>query len=280
MSRLPFLKVQGAGNDFVLLDGRELPGDGLTPAQAVLLCDRHYGIGADGVLVLTGDDGGIPAMRIFNADGSVAQMCGNGLRCFALAMRNHYGFQHTPLPVHTDAGPMTCHIDGGGSEAQVTIDMGAITAPSGGPMQLPLLPESVDVAGEAVILYRVATGNPHAVRVGETTDEERQLLGPPLSVDPHFPEGTNVEFLSVEGPRRLTVVVCERGVGFTLACGTGAVAATAVAVAAGFSPPDQWIDVALPGGDLRVRIGADFSSASLQGPATEVFHGSVDLQEA
>jgi diaminopimelate epimerase len=280
MSPLSFLKVQGAGNDFVLLDGRELPGSGLSPQQAVSLCDRHYGIGADGVLVLTGDVGGIPSMRIFNADGSVAQMCGNGLRCFALAMRNHFGFQQAPLPVLTDAGPMVCHIDGSGAEAQVTIDMGAITTASGGALQLPLVPEMVLGSGEDVALYRVATGNPHAVRIGETTEEARQRLGPPLSVHPHFPEGTNVEFLTIEGPLALTVVVCERGVGFTLACGTGAVAATAVAVATGHCPADQWIDVALPGGELRVRVAADFSKASLQGPAVEVFRGVVELQES
>ncbi len=280
MSQLPFYKVQGAGNDFVLIDGRGLPPGGLRPGQAVAICHRHYGVGADGVLVLTGDSDGIPSMRIFNADGSVAQMCGNGLRCFALAMRSHFGFAHDPLPVQTDSGRMICHIDGSGGEAQVTIELGAVTTSSGGPLELPLLREKVRVAGEEVVFYRVATGNPHAVRIGETTDDERQRLGPPLSVHPHFPEGTNVEFLSFRGPQALTVVVCERGVGFTLACGTGAVAATAVAVALGHCPADQWIEAALPGGNLRVRIAADFLTASLQGPAVEVFHGSLELQEA
>lgn len=278
MSQLSFYKVQGAGNDFVLLDGRGLPGAGLTSSQAVALCDRHYGVGADGVLVLTGVREGVPFMRIFNADGSIAQMCGNGLRCFALAMRGHFGFAQDPLPVETDSGLMFCHIDGGGGEAQVTIELGAITGPSGGPLGLPLVGERVVVVGEEVELYRVATGNPHAVRIGESTEEERQRLGPPLSVHPCFPEGTNIEFLSVRGATALTVVVCERGVGFTLACGTGAVAATAVAVALGRCPAEQWIDVALPGGDLQVRVAADFSRASLRGPAVEVFRGQLELQ--
>ncbi len=280
MSQVSFLKVQGAGNDFVLIDGRELPGAGLAPQQAVALCDRHYGVGADGVLVLTDDRDGIPSMRIFNADGSIAQMCGNGLRCFALAMRHHHGFLQDPLPVTTDAGPMTCHIDKSAAVAQVTIEMGAVTTALGGELSVPLQLETVEVGGEEVSFYRVATGNPHAVRIGTTTDAERQRLGPPLSVDPYFPEGTNVEFLSVQSPTALTVVVCERGVGFTLACGTGAVAATAVAVAMGHCPADQWIDVALPGGDLRVRIAADFQKASLRGPAVEVFQGIVELQES
>lgn len=280
MSPMSFWKVQGAGNDFVLLDGRGLPGEGLLPGQAVQLCDRHYGIGADGVLVLCDVIGGVPSMRIFNADGSVAQMCGNGLRCFALAMLNHFGFEQAPLPVRTDAGLMICHIEGSGRAARVTIDMGAVTTSSGGQLQLPLPAETVQADGEAVTFYRVATGNPHAVCIGDTTDAERQRVGPPLSVHPHFPEGTNVEFLSLRGPQALTVVVCERGVGFTLACGTGAVAAAAVAVATGHCPAEQWIEVALPGGDLRVRIASDFSSASLQGPAVEVFQGSTELQEA
>ncbi len=275
-----FLKVQGAGNDFILIDGRVLPGAKLSPEAVVQLCDRHFGIGADGVLLLVGVQDGWPRMRIYNADGSIAQMCGNGLRCFAMVMKDHFGWSESPLLVRTDAGDKLCVIDGGQGEARVTIEMGPVEAFSGGPLQLPMVAQEVTVMGESVAYYGASTGNPHAVVISGRTLDEVRRLGPLMSVHPVFPEGANIEFLTVRGPRELEVVVCERGVGFTLACGTGAVAATAAAVAVGHCPSDQWISVTLPGGILDVRVADDLSASSLAGPAREVFSGTIEIPES
>jgi diaminopimelate epimerase len=275
-----FWKVQGAGNDFILLDGRALPDATLSPGDVVRLCDRHFGIGADGVLLFSGVEDGWPRMRIYNADGSIAQMCGNGLRCFAMVMADHFGWVANPLLVRTDAGDKLCTIEGGQGAARVTIEMGPVEAARGGPLALPLVAEEVVVQGEVVTYHAVSTGNPHAVVISSRTPEAFRRIGPSMSVAPVFPEGVNVEFVTLRGSQALDVVVCERGVGFTLACGTGAVAATAVAVAAGHCPANQWISVTLPGGILDVRVASDFSASSLAGPAREVFSGTIKYLES
>lgn len=279
MTTVTFLKVQGAGNDFIFLNGQELSSLDLSAPVVAALCDRHFGIGADGVLLYLRDPDGTPRMRIFNADGSIAQMCGNGLRCFAMVLRDEYGEHDNPLTVATDAGPMECLVEGDAWDCQVTIEMGPVTGPEGGPITLPLPAKSVTVENEAVSLYRVATGNPHAIYFGETNAEVRQRLGPRLSTHPFFPEGSNIEFVAQTGDNALDVVVCERGVGFTLACGTGAVASAAVAVALRRCPADQWLDVTLPGGGLKVKVAGDFARAYLAGPAKRVFCGEVSLPE-
>jgi diaminopimelate epimerase len=281
MADMRFYKVHGAGNDFVVMDGRELPGRCLTPGQVAALCHRHFGVGADGVLLLHDVREGLPAMRIYNADGSVAEMCGNGLRCFAMALQDHFGFAENPLHVLTDAGEKRCRIDRGSGECRVSIDMGGVFAPGGERLlAAPVPEEEVVLGGETVRFRRASTGNPHAVLFGEFTRAEMERIGPALSTHSYFPEGTNVEFLTVRTPTELELTVCERGVGFTLACGTGAVASVGVSVATGRSPTGVPVTVRLPGGTLRVEVAADFRSTVLEGPAAEVFRGELILPEA
>lgn len=276
MARKEFVKLHGTGNDFIFLDMREQP-EVLTPQVAARLCDRRFGIGADGVLALLETLPSHPHMRIYNSDGSIPEMCGNGLRCFVKVLRYHYDLDANPMVVNTDAGPKRCAWAGAGDEFQVSVGMGEVLTLDGSArLSAQLAPESVQVEDRAVELYTASTGNPHAVLIGEFSEEEKAWLGPKLSVHPHFPSGVNVGFLSPRSPVEMDLVVHERGAGFTLACGTGAVAATSVAVALGLCPADEPVGLNLPGGRLQVSVGAGFADSTLEGPAVEVFRGELD----
>jgi diaminopimelate epimerase len=275
MIQQPFVKLHGAGNDFVFLDLRKRP-EILSPSQSARLCHRNFGIGADGVLAFVGVEDNIPRMKIYNADGSVPEMCGNGLRCFVKALVDQGSFTDNPLSVHTDAGLMTCTWVREDEEMQVDVAMGPVHNFTGTALLTAGVPlESLDIAGQSISFRRASTGNPH-ITIFEPVGEQ-ELVGPLLATHPSFPEGVNVGFARLVTPECLDLVVCERGVGFTLACGTGSVAAAALAVSAGLCQPEKAIDVRLPGGNLRVTISADFSSAQLRGPAVEVFRGIADI---
>jgi len=276
LARTEFVKLHGTGNDFIFLDLRDHP-EGLAPGVAASLCDRRFGIGADGVLALVETGGSGPRMRIYNSDGSIPEMCGNGLRCFVKVLLDVCDFDDNPMVVQTDAGPKQCSWAGAGDDFQVSISMGEIRTLDGSSLLGgEPTPESVEVEGRTVELYTASTGNPHAVMIGEFSDDERAWLGPRLSVHPHFPQGVNVGFLTPRSPLQMDLLVHERGAGFTLACGTGAVAATGVAVALGLSPADELIGLNLPGGRLYVSVGAEFTDSTLEGPAVEVFRGDLD----
>jgi diaminopimelate epimerase len=271
---LSFIKVQGTGNDFVFIDSVRQAGVTIDGELARRLCDRNFGIGADGVLVYLGLDQGHPIMRIFNSDGSVAEMCGNGLRCFARVLSERLGFPGNPLVVRTDAGLRPCRLDQG----LVTISMGAIRDPRTGSLLAPgHAGQTLRTTAGEVTLYPASTGNPHAIVPGRFDREQMARLGAALTRHPFFPHGTNVEFMDVRGPAEIDLVVFERGVGFTLACGTGAVATAAVAAATSLCPAGRPVTLHLPGGDLIVTIEPDFSESSLQGPAEEVFSGTIQL---
>jgi diaminopimelate epimerase len=250
---IAFAKYEGLGNDFVVIDvERETD---VPPSVATALCDRHYGVGADGVLLV------LPPrhhecearMRVVNADGSVPEMCGNGLRCVALHVARARDPVAKAVHIDTDAGPRRCVVEGGRDAAIVTVDMGVVR-----------------VTGDLTIDLGDA-GNPHIVLLGTFAPAEVDRLGPRLAVHPAFPQGTNVEFARVAGGR-VDLVVWERGVGRTLACGTGACAAAAVACAKGIATPDTPVAVRLPGGPLDVTI-ASGGRATLRGPARRVFAG-------
>lgn len=251
-----FSKWQGLGNDFIVLD-RRMGGAWPTPAQVTWLCDRHFGIGADGVLLITADTRAEAGMVVFNADGSSPEMCGNGLRCVAaaLAARGALG-----SAIATGAGvlPVTQHGD------DFRVQMGAArVAP----------PRAVDWQGATFEGQPVSTGNPHFVLFRGTpwTDAEIARLGPALSTHPSFADGVNVGFAHARAPDRLDLVVWERGAGLTLACGTGACAAVAAGWAAGHLTGE--VDVRLPGGHLR--IGGSGDAVWMQGPARRVFDGRL-----
>jgi diaminopimelate epimerase len=270
-------KYEGLGNDFVLLD-RRASGEDISPRAARALCDRRRGVGADGVLVLLPSRVAAARMVVHNADGSVAEMCGNGLRCVVKHLLDGHPAEDT-LAIETGAGVLSSRVnrrDGAVDEVEVELGPARLTAPN-----LPLAPgggpfrgvrvEGVDFPGTAVNL-----GNPHLVLLGAPQEVVREQ-GPRLEHLPGFPERTNVEAVR-RAHEGLSVWVWERGAGLTDACGTGAGAAVVAALLAGWVSPDVFVPVELPGGRLAVRVAADLGRTTLRGPARFVF--GAELPEA
>ena len=262
-----FAKYEGAGNDFILIDNRNgifVP-DGGTIAR---LCDRHFGIGADGLMTLGPAEGCDCAMRYFNADGSEGEMCGNGARCFAL-FAHHLGIAKDRIRFVAVDGPHTarlCHADA--AKGVIELEMTAI--------------EAIEELDEGVSLD---TGVPHYVEFVPCVERVDLLgRGRMLRYDTRrFPRGTNVDFVEIEGPGRLRMRTYERGVeNETLACGTGAVAA---AIAANYCHRHDTsaYEVAVPGGLLQVRFSHEpgtrnYTDIRLTGPARRVFTGAFDSE--
>lgn len=252
---LRFDKYEGLGNDFLVVEGEA---DDFSEARVARLCDRHFGVGGDGVLVVS-RAGDKPRMVVKNADGSRPEMCGNGLRCVAMHLARTSG--ERDLVVATDAGDRACVLEG----ETVAIDMGRGVL--GDPVELDL--------GRPLHFRRVSMGNPHAVTFDPVTDDEFRRWGLALATHPAFPEGANVEMVDVRGPKELVVRVWERGVGPTLACGTGACAVAVAAAVEGRAPFDEEITVRLPGGPLAIAVAKDLR-VRMRGPARRVFSGEVD----
>lgn len=272
---LAFSKYEGLGNDFLVVDDEALHGR-IDPARAMRLCDRHRGVGGDGVL-LVGVANGRPFMRVRNADGSTPQMCGNGLRCVALHLARIGRATTEPFEVDTDAGPHRVHVHEAGTEGRVEVHM---RAPSLAPADLPLvsdhpwIDEPIEIAGRLVRATAVSMGNPHAVLFEE--DAEREVLGPALERDARFPERVNVGFAR-QTKDGLDLAVWERGVGWTMACGTGACAAAVAAVHTGRAERGRALAVRLPGGELTIVVGADGEPVRMTGPARHVFDGRLAI---
>ncbi|MBR2255149.1 MAG: diaminopimelate epimerase [Candidatus Methanomethylophilaceae archaeon] len=272
-----FLKYQGIGNDFVLVEGlhRHLEIDAEWCRK---VCDRHYGIGADGVLyVLPGEDGADYTMRIINADGSEAEMCGNGIRCVAkyLYDREHAGGRFT---IHTLAGNLEADVTASGGEAvSVRINMGAPILEG---RDVPVdhdgrfIDQPFEADGVKFKANAVSMGNPHFITFDPLTDAEIDRLGPVLERHPFFPRKTNVEFCRVVDGK-IHIRVYERGAAWTLACGTGACASTTAAALNGLVPFGEPVDVELPGGWLKVTVDPDLGYVLMDGPARLVFEGEV-----
>jgi diaminopimelate epimerase len=263
MTALAFAKYEGLGNDFIVVEGDAARFDAETARR---LCDRHFGIGGDGVLVVGPgrSAGAAGSMIVLNADGSRPEMCGNGLRCVALHLVARGGGRAASILVDTDAGPRPCEVDG----ETVAIDMGV--AVDGGFVE-------AEAAGQVHRLHRIATGNPHAITFAAYDEASIDRAGPVLSRHPVFPAGANVEFARLAEDGGIDVVVWERGVGRTLACGTGACATLAAACLEGTRPFDREVVVRLPGGPLAVRIDRATMRASMRGPARLVFRGTVEV---
>jgi diaminopimelate epimerase len=258
---LKFDKYEGLGNDFVVVDS----GDehAVKPERAAQLCDRRFGIGADGIiLVLPPRTAGCHArMRVLNADGSIPEMCGNGVRCVALHVAEMRGMREGIVRIETDAGERACEVDATG---MVTVDMGIVRA---------LGDRAVEVEGRKVVLALADAGNPHAILFGTFARGDVEHLGPRIATHTAFPRGTNVEFACAVGDG-IDLVVWERGVGITLACGTGACATAAVACDKGLASRGRPVTVRLPGGSLQITI-ADDGRATMRGPAHRVFSGTA-----
>lgn len=273
----PFRKYQGLGNDFILMDGRrgDLPDYSGGPARA--LCDRRFGIGADGlILALPARDGGDVRMQILNADGSEAEMCGNGIRCFARFLADLDGSGvGMSWRVETPAGVIIPKLLEG---CQITVDMGEpILEPAGVPTTIasghPLADAELEVDGLRLQVAAVGMGNPHAVvQVSDTASVDLERLGPALEQHPAFPARTNVHFVAVESPDRLRVRVWERGAGPTLACGTGACATLVATHLRGAC--ERKATVELPGGPLQISWDQS-NHLQMAGPAVLVFSGTL-----
>lgn len=274
---LRFTKMHGAGNDFVVLDGvtQRLR---LRPRDIRRLADRQRGIGCDQVLVV--EPPGDPAVdfryRIFNADGREVAQCGNGARCFARFVHHRKLSGKSVLLVETATGSLTLRYrDHNDIEATLGI-------PAFEPAQVPLRRESyadsyrVEVGEETLELAALSLGNPHAVlRVDDVAAAPVERIGADLNAHPDFPEGVNVGFLAPSGSGHGQLRVYERGVGETLACGSGACAAAIIGLRRGWF--EGAVTLALPGGELTVSWDGDGTPVRLAGPTAIVFEGTIRL---
>lgn len=273
---LTFFKYEGLGNDFLIVERHALAGAELSTEQAVALCDRHRGVGADGVLTL---DVQSPSMDVINSDGSVPEMCGNGIRCAALHLARREGQDTLEVTIDTVAGPHACIVVNRPCAESVAVHM---PPPSLTPRDLPLnanaawLDHPLRLGNRTIRVSGISMGNPHAVTFDEI-GEARFELGPAVQRDPHFPEGVNVGFVSEHEGSSMRLDVLERGAGWTQACGTGACAAAVAAVETGRARREEQLSIRLPGGTLLVTVGAPGDSVLMQGPARFVFRGEVEI---
>lgn len=276
---LEFSKYHGLGNDFILIDNRATPDPCLTPEQARFLCDRHFGVGADGVIfALPGQGGTDYSMRIFNADGSEPEMCGNGIRCLAKFIATLEGnAAPRAYRIHTLAGVITPKLE---ADGQVTVDMGEPRLLAGEipttlvPADQRVINQSLTVADRAWEVTCVSMGNPHCITfVPDVAAIALETLGPQFEHHPAFPQRTNTEFIEVVRPDYLKMRVWERGAGITLACGTGACAALVAGVIT--DRCERRATVELPGGPLLIEWSSTDQRVYMTGPAEAVFTGQL-----
>jgi len=276
---LSFAKYHGLGNDFALVDCREAGEPTITPEQAVSMCDRNFGVGADGVIFVLPPD--VPnaeyRMRIYNSDGSEPEMCGNGIRCMAKFIGDVDGKAATTMQISTMAGMIVPELLADGS---ICVDMGEpFLKGSDVPTTLPGNDEGVvinaplEVGGKQWEVTCVGMGNPHAIVFVDDLDAlDFDRIGPLFESDDAFPARTNTEFVQVLSPTHLRMKVWERGAGPTLACGTGACALVVAAVLAGKA--ERSCTVTLPGGDLQIEWRESDNKIYMTGPAEPVFSGT------
>jgi diaminopimelate epimerase len=278
-----FTKMQGTGNDYVYVNGfdQPIPSDPAELARQV--SDRHFGIGADGLILICPSELADARMRMFNADGSESEMCGNGIRCVAKYVFDHGLCPKPTLRIETGRGVLALDLDvAGGSVRRVRVDMGEpILEPARVPTRLPGNPAVLggaaanvllSIAEDSFMVTCVSMGNPHCVLfVDKISDELFNTFGPLVEINHNFPNRVNVEFVEVLSPGELRMRVWERGSGETLACGTGACAVCVAAVLTGRT--DRKVVIHLRGGDLELEWKADNNHVYLTGEAVEVFSG-------
>lgn len=273
---IKFTKYHGLGNDFILIDNRHQSEPIIAPEQAIKLCDRHFGIGADGVIfALPGTEDADYNMRIFNSDGSEPEMCGNGIRCLAKFIADFDSEKKTDYRIHTLAGAILPQLL---PDGQVKVDMGQ---PKLLASEIPttlasanskVIEESLEADGKVWSVTCVSMGNPHCiVFVEDAASIPLESLGPKFEHHSVFPERTNTEFIQVIKPNYLKMRVWERGAGATLACGTGACASVVAGVLTGKS--DRSCTVELPGGCLKIEWSTSDEKVYMSGPAEKVFAG-------
>ncbi|KAL5711017.1 diaminopimelate epimerase [Ranunculus cassubicifolius] len=285
---IQFVKYHGLGNDFILVDNRDSFEPKVTPELAVKLCDRNFGVGADGVIfAMPGTNGTDYTMRIFNSDGSEPEMCGNGVRCFARFIAELEGLEgkHS-FTVHTGAGLIVPEIQ---DDGKVKVDMGQpVLTASEVPTKLTATKDqavvgaALEVDGTTWNVTCVSMGNPHCITFGTSECQALQVddlnlsdIGPKFEHHDVFPARTNTEFVQVFSRSHLKMCVWERGAGATLACGTGACAVVVAAVLEGRSERSCTVD--LPGGPLEIEWKEEDNHIYMTGPAEVVFYGSAVL---
>ncbi len=278
--KLQFRKYHGLGNDFIIVDGRgeQTSLDWLTPERIRFLCDRHLGIGADGILLLERGKKTLYRMILFNADGGRAEVSGNGLRCFLLFLRDIGENISGPVQIETDAGISEAEFV---AENRVRVQMPAPIFGKFGrtpPAQSAQMLQRLEVANSFFDVVLLSVGNPHCVIFGPPRDEIFvRTYGPLIEKLPIFPTGVNVEFAHVTSNSSCQLAVWERGAGLTLACGSGATATVCAGVALGKFRAGMPITVSQAGGDLQITVQHDFSEVVLEGPAEFVFEGELDI---
>jgi diaminopimelate epimerase len=278
---MEFCKYQGTGNDFVVVEAPDGRPEWLTDDRVRAVCDRHFGIGADGILLVERGRAAEWFMRVLNADGSEAEMCGNGIRCVARHLHERMGVTAEEIPIETLAGVKICRIrtTADGHVEGVAVGLGA---PILDREMIPMagsgdfLGVRTSAMGREFIGNGVSMGNPHFVIFEGVQADEAERFGHVLSTSPLFPRQANIEFVEALGPAHFRVVVYERGCGLTLACGTGAGATAVAAVLTGRAHAGEPIQLDLPGGPLYLTVAPDLSGVTLEGPATLVFVGSID----
>lgn len=281
--QLAFTKMHGLGNDFIVLDGiHQNIQPYLNIATLQKLADRHFGIGCDQFLIVEkpADAQNDFCYRIFNADGSEVEQCGNGARCFARFVYDKKLTTKTTLRVETKKGVIIPRIE---ADGQVTVNMGA---PRFAPETLPFLAPCpaltypIDVNGTEQTISALSMGNPHAVLVvTDLAQRDITALGAALESHPRFPERVNVGFMEILAPNQIELRVYERGAGETLACGTGACAAAVTAKRLGYVDPVDPVHVNMRGGSLTIQWQAQFEHdpVYMTGPAVTVFEGQICL---
>lgn len=273
---MQFAKYHALGNDYVVVEAAEAAGR-LTPEVIDRVCDRHFGLGADGILLREPDPRpGEFHVRFLNPDGSEAEKSGNGLRIFSRYLWDRGDVeQEREFPVETAGGRVTCRVASGGRV--VTVDMGRVSfhshdVPVTGPPR-EVIQEKLAVNGNNLRFTAASIGNPHCVVIRpEVSTEETMRLGPLIETETVFPNLTNVQFLQVLDRENLRIEIWETGVGYTLASGTSSCAAAAVARRLGLC--ERTVAVHMPGGQLRIEVGDDFR-VRMTGPVVKVAEGEL-----
>ena len=272
-----FTKMHGAGNDYVYINCFDEPTPADIPSTAIAISDRHTGVGGDGLVLIGPSEVADARMRMFNADGSESEMCGNAIRCVAKYVSDRGIARKPELKIETGRGILTMQLftGAGGKVEQVTVNMGAPILESARiPTTLPGDPPTnakLDVAGMSIDVTCVSMGNPHCVTfVDEVNDDWVLRVGPQIERHPAFPRRMNAEFIQVVSRDEFIMRVWERGSGETLACGTGACASAVAGVLTGRT--NRTVTAHLRGGDLKLEWSAS-GDVFMTGPATEVFSG-------
>jgi len=279
-----FTKMHGLGNDYVYVDCIRNPPPRHPAELSVKVSDRHFGIGSDGLILICPSERANVRMRMFNADGSESEMCGNGIRCVAKFAFDHGLTKNNPMTVETGRGVLTLHLDvKAGKVEQVTVDMGEpileadkipTTLPGPRVVNYPLKKVSGTFSEKVpdAFLTCVSMGNPHVVLYcGDVGKVPLHQVGPVLENAAVFPRRINVHFVQVQSPEEVTMRTWERGSGITLACGTGACAVAVAGVLTGRT--GRRLLAHLPGGDLHLRWDETDNHVYMTGPAVEVFSG-------